>query len=224
MTDSRVTPQSDYDARVHYNAALIGGFMGTATVFGLAGGFGNGWTGNAVAAITNAFLGNTAVWVSRVIGALLYMSAIAYITWAKKHTPNVNMKYLSLVAISVASVVLAFIPNNLPAPVGLYPTFISMSFLWCAFPGAYGFSCACIFNTNNMRQFTIGLAEVFLNGNESHRLRFKFYGLTLLFFHLGVVLMCVLQTVLKFGKYAVLAAIPLCAVMYININTKPKQA
>lgn len=222
MTDSRITPQSNYDARIHYNAAFIGGFMGASTVYGLAAGFGNGWTGNMVSAITNAFIGNWVITFVRIIGALLYMSTIAYITWAKKHTPKVNMKYLSLVMVSIAGVTLALLPQNIPAPIGLYPTFISMAFLWCAFTGAYGFNCACIFNTNNMRQFTIGLTEVYLNGDDTHRLRAKFYGLTLLFFHLGVITMCIANKVLHFDRYTTLLIIPVCVLTYINIQIKPK--
>ena len=80
---------------------------------------------------------------------------------------------------------LARIPAETDPILALYPMFFATAVQWVAFSQAAGFNCATIFSTNNLRQFTEGATE-YLCGRDPEQLRkLRFYGGTLLCFHLG---------------------------------------
>ncbi len=222
MSNGAYSAQERHQARVFCNMAFIGGFMGSYTIYGLAKGFGNGLTGNVVNIITNGFTGNWLGVFTKILAAVIYLRSIVLVTWLPKHMPGVNTQVLSLVFTGAAGATLPFIPASMPAVVGLYPVFFCMGFQWCVFPGAYGFGISSIFNTNNFRQFTAAMTGIYLNGDEAQRPKARAYGMRLAWFHLGVVLMCVLWEWCGMGNKTSLRVIPLCLIAYINMKVNPK--
>ena len=84
-----------------------------------------------------------------------------------------------------ACLLLALIPEETDPILALYPMFFATAVQWVAYSQAAGFNCATIFSTNNLRQFTEGATE-YLCGRDPEQLRkLRFYGGTLLCFHLG---------------------------------------
>ena len=61
-----------------------------------------------------------------------------------------------------------------------------MAFQWNSFSGGDGFVSSSIFSTNNLRQFTMAVTEVWGNHDRSHLPKAAFFGKTLLSFHAGV--------------------------------------
>lgn len=206
-----------------YTAAMIGGFLGSCTVYGVAKGFGNGLTGNVTTIFTSLFRGSFSAALLKLVAAFVYLSSIVLVTWLPKHLPRVNRQVLSLVFSALAGVVLAFMPEDLPSVIGLYPTFFAMGFQWCAFPGIYGFSVSCIFNTNNFRQWTMALTNIYLNKDDSFRPRAKAYGSALLAFHSGVIFMCLLWKTAGAGRYTPLGVIPLCLAGFYCLRRLPRE-
>ena len=70
--------------------------------------------------------------------------------------------------------------------VGLFPIFFAMAVQWNSYPGAYGYVSSTIFSTNNLRQVAIALSEYAITHDPKQLHKAKFFGGTLLCFHLGV--------------------------------------
>ena len=190
-------------SRIHYNMALIGGFLGAYGVVS-RGNFPSAQTGNMISILTMAIGGGLKLLVNYIlvgmesvgigrkpldflihVGALVvYVAAIVLCTWLPKHA-KIRLPQLSLAVSSIAAVLMTMIPMNADPILSLYPLFFATAFQWCSFKGARGFTCATIFSTNNLRQFSSAAVEVWLNHDDSFLDKFKFFGGTLLSFHTG---------------------------------------
>lgn len=185
MKDQPMTSAAKRDGALHYNMAFIGGFLGLYPILNFADWFGSAQTANMIYIVTALLGGSWAELGLRVLGLLIYLLAVVLATWIPKHTCW-DRRCLALAVDGIAAVIMVLIPKSITPLVGLYPTFFAMAFQWCSFSGAYGYTSATIFSTNNVRQFASALVEVFLNKDQSFRLKARFFGNTLLAFHLGV--------------------------------------
>ena len=61
------------------------------------------------------------------------------------------------------------------------------AFQWNSFAKAKKYNCSTIFSTNNLRQAIIGFAEYVANKDPKQLDRGKFFGATLVYYHVGVV-------------------------------------
>lgn len=176
-----------HEAHIHYIAAFIGGFLGIFPIVNAAHFFGSAQTANLIDIVLDFFAGDWFSIAFDIIGVLLYCMAIILVTFIPKHT-RLNVKILAMAVDCICALVMWRFPHpdKLPLNVYLYPTFFAMAFQWSAFKGAYGFVSATIFSSNNLKQFVSALTEIFLNGDKSYTLKAKFFGATLLAFHLGV--------------------------------------
>ncbi|WP_294428627.1 YoaK family protein [uncultured Treponema sp.] len=181
------------EAQIHYTVAFIGGFLGIFPIVNAAHFFGSAQTVNLIDIIIGFLKCEGYSVLFHAIGVFLYAFAIFLVTFIPKHT-KANVKILAMIVDITAAVVMWLfpIPKKLPLTVYLYPTFFAMSFQWCAFKGAYGFTSSTIFSSNNFRQFISSLTEIFFNGDKSFSLKAKFFGITLLSFHFGVTLSWIL--------------------------------
>ena len=170
--------------RIHYNMALIGGYLGTYGLLTRGGNFPSAQTSNLISIVT-LMIGRDPLHLIVRIGALaVYVSAIALCTWLPKHT-RVRLPEASLAVSSIAVLVSPLIPLATDPFLALYPLFFATAFQWCSFKAPGGFTCATIFSTNNLRQFSSAAVEVWLNDDDSFRDKFRFFGGTLLSFHCG---------------------------------------
>lgn len=179
--------QARREAHIFYISATIAGFLGIFPIVNSAHVFGSAQTANLIEFVTKALAKDAKEAAFHAAGALLYALAIVIATVLPKHT-KANCKIVALLIDALASVVMWLFPKDLPALTTLYPTFFAMAFHWCAFKGAYGFTSANIFSSNNLRQFVSALTEIICNKDASFSLKAVFYGATLLSFHIGVVL------------------------------------
>ena len=175
------------EAHIHYIVAFIGGFLGIFPIVNSLHLFGSAQTSNLIDIVLASLRTDWSSLFLHVFGAFLYVFAVFLVTFLPKHT-RLNVKWLALLVDAACAFVMWLFPleRNLPLTMYLYPTFFAMAFQWCSFKGAYGFTSSTIFSTNNLRQFIASLTEVFCNGDKSFLLKAKFFGLTLLGFHLGV--------------------------------------
>lgn len=180
---------SNHEAQVHYIVSFIGGFLGIFPIVNASHFLGSAQTANLIEILLGSFDSNWHSVLFHAIGAFLYALAIFLVTFLPKHT-KFNIKILAMIVDVVAGFAMWIFPTEkiLPATVYLYPTFFALAFQWCSFKGAYGFVSSTIFSSNNYRQFISSITEIFFNGDKSFSLKAKFFGLTLLFFHLGITL------------------------------------
>ena len=179
--------QANHEAHIHYFVAFIGGFLGIFPIVNAVHFLGSAQTSNLIDIVLASLRGEWRSLGFHALGAFLYCFAVFLVTFLPKHT-RLNVKICAMVVDAACAVVMWLFPTqkNLPLTVYLYPTFFAMAFQWCAFKGAYGFVSSTIFSTNNLRQFISSLTEIFCNGDKSFSLKAKFFGFTLLGFHLGV--------------------------------------
>ena len=196
-------------AHIHYIVAFIGGFLGIFPIVNAVHFLGSAQTSNLIDIVLGTIRGEWQSLAFHALGAFLYCLAIFLVTFLPKHT-RLNVKIFAMLVDSAAALSMWLFPTekNLPLTVYLYPTFFAMAFQWCAFKGAYGFTSSTIFSTNNLRQLVSSLTEIFCNGDKSFSLKAKFFGFTLLGFHLGVAASAILQHF--FGNAGFLFAILPC--------------
>ncbi len=178
----------NYEARIHYLVSFVGGFLGIFPIVNEAHFLGSAQTTNLIDILLGSIYGKGYLVLFHVIGAFLYGLAVFLVTFLPKHT-KLNVKILAMIVDITAGFVMWLFPTdkNFPITFYLYPTFFAMAFQWCSFKGAYGFVSSTIFSSNNFRQFISSLTEIYFNGDKSFSLKAKFFGITLLCFHLGIV-------------------------------------
>ena len=198
--------------RIHFNMALIGGYLGTYGILSRGGNFPSAQTSNLISIVT-LIIGRDPLHLLVRVGALaIYVSAIVLCTWLPRHT-RVRLPELSLAISSAAVLISPLIPLTTEPFLALYPLFFATAFQWCSFKAPRGFTCATIFSTNNLRQFSSAAAEVWLNHDESFREKFSFFGGTLLFFHCGAAAALLLSLAFDV-KASLFCLIPLASAWY----------
>ena len=215
------------ETAVHLNMSMIGGFMGGFAMWNFCDLFGNAQTANMITIISDIVGHDFFAVFLRVMGLLIYFAGIAMSVIIPRYT-KLNVKLLSLVINVVVMVLLAVMPSDLELIVYLYPIFFAMSFQWTAFSGAQGFASSTIFSTNNLRQFSSSLVEWICYNDRTKLKKTKFYGLTLLNYHIGVAIACTASLFIG-TKGSLVGLIPLVPAVVlvmlqsnlVNVNLKP---
>ena len=140
----------------------------------------------------------------------------------KKHPTE--MRLVSIGVDAAAVVVLSLLPEGANPVLGMYPLFFATAFQWNCYSGAKGFACSSIFSTNNLRQFVSASTEVLVYHNQQQKAKAKFFGCTLLSFHLGAAVSFLLWLV--FGMDAALfVLLPLAfSLGLVLLDTEAAQA
>lgn len=187
LSDLSTLAKARHEAHIHYTVAFIGGFLGVFPIVNAVHLLGSAQTANLIEILFSSLRGDWIEVVLHILGAVLYCLAVFLVTFIPKHT-KLNVKILAMLVDSACAVLVWRFPvdKNLPLTAYLYPTFFAMAFQWCAFKGAYGFTSSTIFSSNNLMQFISSLTEIFCNGDKSYSVKAKFFGGTLLGFHLGI--------------------------------------
>lgn len=202
----------DRNALLHYLISFTGGFLGAYPVIYVAKSFASAQTVNQVSALINLADGNICSFLLRIMGLCIFLIPIIFTTIIK----NRDYKTLAIIVDILDVFLLILLPEDTPALIAVLPNFFAMAFQWCAYDGAYGFTAAPIFSTNNTRQFVSSFVEVYINKNKGYKLKMIFYGLTLLSFNTGVLLCALLAKSLK--RYVSLfALIPLLSALLIRL-------
>ena len=206
------------EQKIFYIMAFIGGSMaGFATL--RTGVLGSAQTSN-LAELAIAIVGGDLYHITlRVIAMILYAFGVAIPRIIIKRT-TLNVKIISVIVDILGIILLGFMPEHLNAVVALWPIFFIMSFQWNSFPGGRGYVSASIFSTNNFRQAVTGITDYFLDKNPESVDRSLFFTGTLISFHLGVMLSCIL--IRSFGFKTVWAFI-LPALFAVPLIRKEQQ-
>ena len=174
----------------HYNMAVAGGVFGGFAVCNLGEIFGNAQTLNLIGIVYNLVYCNFETLLLRIIAALLYFLGFAAAVVIPKKL-RLHSDIISIVVDILAFITLMFLPKNADFLISLYPIFFATAFQWTAFEYIEGYSCSTIFSSNNYRQFTTSLVEYAIDKDKSRLTKTRVFGLTLLYFHIGVALACI---------------------------------
>lgn len=176
----------DLSQRIHFNMAFIGGYLGVHAILSFSNLLGNAQTSNLISMVTSLLSGDWQQLLQRTGGMLLYMAATALTVYLPPRL-HWDLRLISVALDAAAALVVGCFPRDIPPVLGLYPLFFAMAFQWNSFSGADGFVSSSIFSTNNLRQFTMAVTEVWGNHDPSQLPKAAFFGKTLLSFHAGVV-------------------------------------
>ena len=189
---------------MHYNMAVAGGVFGGFAVCNLGEIFGNAQTLNLIGIVYNFVYCDFETLLLRIIAALLYFLGFAAAVVIPKKL-RLHSDLISIVIDILAIITLVFLPRNANFLISLYPIFFATAFQWTAFEYIEGYSCSTIFSSNNYRQFTTSLVEYAIDKDKSRLTKTRVFGLTLLYFHIGVALACI--SAIHFGRYSALVGI-----------------
>lgn len=204
--------------RIHFTMAFIGGFLGVYTILRFAGLFGSAQTANLIYLATDLLGGSWTDMLLRLGGAALYMAGIALTVWLPLG-PVRDLRRLSVGIDMAAAILVAASRRTLP---GAGP----LSAVFC-----HGLSVEQLsrrgrlrqlqhFSTNNLRQFTMALANTAAGTDQ--RPKAAFYGKTLLSFHRGVGTSFLCWRAL--GLRSVLLALAPCALAMAQLFLEPQAA
>ena len=206
--------------RIHFNMAFIGGYLGVHAVLSFSNLLGNAQTSNLISMVTSLLSGDWQQLLHRIGGMLLYMAAIALTVYLPPRI-RCDLRLISVALDAAAAVVVGCFPEDIAPVLGLYPLFFAMAFQWNSFSGADGFVSSSIFSTNNLRQFTMAMTEVWGNHDPTHLPKAAFFGKTLLSFHFGVAASFLLWQAFGF-RSAWFALLP-CALAFFLVSADIQQ-
>ena len=169
----------------HHAMAAAGGFFGVYALLTRGGTFGSSETSNLIYLVVSGLDGTWGPALIRLGGTACYIAGIVFAVLLRRYGRRPQAQILSISVDFAACLLLAWIPAETDPILALYPMFFATAVQWVAYSQAAGYNCATIFSTNNLRQFTEGATE-YLCGHDPEQLRkLRFYGGTLLCFHLG---------------------------------------
>ena len=174
------------DRWIHFNMAIVGGFLGGFAILNHHELFGSAQTSNLISVFADLAGHPDANFFVRLLGVFIYMFALSLTVILPKFT-RLHLPYVSLFIDAMAALIVAFLPSDLNDFIALYPLYFAMAIQWCSFKGGDGFTCSTIFSTNNLRQFTTSMTEYLCSKDPDALRKWKFFASVLLCFHFGVI-------------------------------------
>lgn len=165
-----------------FTMALVGGLLAGFSVV-RSGLLSSAETMNLITIVSSLLSRDLHQLALRLGVALFFALSIAAATLLK------NDRRIQLWAILVdilGVLIVGLIPGRHNSVAVLYPLFFACGLQWCAFPGARGYTSSCVFSTNNFRQLMAGLTGGLSGQDPDGFRRARFFGTTLLLFHIGV--------------------------------------
>ena len=156
----------DMDRWIHFNMAIVGGFLGGFAILNHHELFGSAQTSNLISVFADLAGHPDANFFVRLLGVFIYMFALSLTVILPKFT-RLHLPYVSLFIDAIAALIVAFLPSDLNDFIALYPLYFAMAIQWCSFKGGDGFTCSTIFSTNNLRQFTYIYDRIIFVSKES---------------------------------------------------------
>lgn len=180
------------EAWLHFCVSSIGGFMGAYAIINHCDLLASSQTSNMIHIVHNLFEPEHSLLIYMVLAALVY--ACGNVTYVLLHKfIKLDTKIISLGLTSVAFIlvsVLNFVENSYLA---MLPLFFAAPIQWNAYAGDAGYGSSTIFSTNNIRQTVTSLTSYLIDGDIKMKHKAQFFGMTLLFFHIGVALASVTE-------------------------------
>lgn len=173
------------EAWLHFCVSSIGGFMGAYAIINHCDLLASSQTSNMIHIVHSLFESEHPLLIYMIIAALVYFCGnVTYVLLNK--FVKLDTRIISLALTSVAFVlvsVLNFVENPYLA---MLPLFYIAPIQWNAYAGDAGYGSSTIFSTNNIRQAVTALTSYLIDGDIKMKRKAQFFGMTLLFFHIGV--------------------------------------
>lgn len=182
----RMTMNKKAELYLHSLMCTMGGFLGMYAILNRGDNLGSAQTANLLYIITT-FLGhNTFEFLLRVLGMVLYFSAIEiYVILV--HKTSINVQRYSILVNMIGVIILCLIPVTADPVLGILPIFFMMATQWSVFHGNSEYASSTIFSTNNLRQTALALGEYYCDRDRKHLAKAKYFSNSLLWYHLGAV-------------------------------------
>ena len=178
--------KTNNDELIHHVMSSVGGFLGAYALLNRHENFGSSATSNMIIIISDILGHSFKESFIRIIALLIYVFSIVLFVTIKNKT-SVNVRKLSIFLDGCCLVALAFLPADMDYIMSLYPIFFVTAFQWSSFINAGRFSSSTIFSTNYLRMAVSGFTSYCINKDESQLEQAKFFGLTLLYYHIRVI-------------------------------------
>lgn len=170
---------------LHCLMCVIGGFFGAYALLSRSGNFGNAQTCNMIEIVLNLLGRNYQQLFLRLLGLFLYIAAIFLCLLLEKKT-SLNVRRYAVCVDIAGALLLCLIPADADVIAGILPLFFMMATQWTVFHGNETYNCSTIFSTNNLKQLVLALGGYLLEHGGGQLRRAKFFGFSLLCYHIGV--------------------------------------
>lgn len=175
--------------QLHLSMACVGGCFGAYSLLEFSH-FASAVTVNFIEVFTGMAQGNWQKSLLRLGAVAVYFLTLFLAFWLPVKRKR-DLRPWAILLDAVSAVLLGLIPKSI-GELGVYLCVFAMGFQWAVFAGKQGYPCSTIFSTNNLRQFVDAWVQVRWNGDDTQAPRMRIYGATLLTFHTGVILVCLL--------------------------------
>ena len=152
--------KDNWEALIHWNFALVGGFLGVYAILLHMGNFGSAQTGNIMEMAASLVSGEWYDVLLRFLALPLFGGGVVVSYILTNHT-NINMRKLAILVDAAGLVVSSLLPLK-PVLVGLYPIFFCSAFQWGVYSSANGYNSSTIFSSNNFKQAVLGWTGYFV--------------------------------------------------------------
>lgn len=192
---------------LHYTMSFIGGIFAIYALLEHSNIFASAETSNMIILVESLINADVLNILIRTVSLLIYAAGITFAVWMSKKHMQIQKK-ISIIIDLTAALILGFMPENTHPVIALYPVAFAMSVQWCSFREVEGNVSATTFSTGNFRQLITNIFDYISEHDRKYIPRIGFYGLTMLYFHLGVAVFYIIQPYIP-QKNIWLAAIPL---------------
>lgn len=179
--------KNEIDLLLHYNMSMVGGFLGAYALLERGGNFGSSQTSNMIYLMVGWLHGSMSEILIHAFSLLIYIITLVIAFLLPKYVKT-DMRYICIIAEMIGVLFAGFLPAEMNPIVALYPIFAMAGLQWGTFSGAKGYASSTIFSTNNLRQTVYSFTEYCRTKESAELKKFKFFMLTLIFYHLGVVI------------------------------------
>ncbi len=175
------------DVMIHLDMSMVGGMFGAYALLCRNRNFGSAQTGNLIYLVLRTMDGNWQECAIRVGALLIYSIFIALSYLLPRYTKR-DVRQICLGVEVVGVLITGMIPGEINQIAALYPVFAMTALQWGSFSGTKEYYSASVFSTNNLKQVVISGLDYLQTKDEVHIRKFRFFLVTLLSFHIGVVL------------------------------------
>lgn len=168
----------------HLSFAAVGGFFAAYAILLRMGIMANAQTLNLLELLLSSLRCHWPEMLMH-LGALAMYVLGTMSTVILPHLFGWDMRRVCPIIDALCTVLLAFLPAEMPVIPSLYPIFFAMSVQWSSFTGAQDHISSTIFSTNNTKQASLSPARHLCTREQGQIRRMWFYVSTILCFHAG---------------------------------------
>lgn len=206
------------EAYLHFCVSLIGGFLGGYTIINHCDLLASAQTANLIHIVKTIFSTDYTLLVYLLLSLFVYISGTVTYVLAKKFI-KIDIQAISLVLTSLAVIAVGCLPYAINDYLAMMPLIFVLPIQWNAFGDCLGYSSSTIFSTNNLRQTVLAFTNYAINKDAKQLNKAKFFGMTLLSFHIGVAFACAVH--IFFGTMSIwFCFVPIAISVACYIRTK----